>query len=94
MALCALGVLGCASSWAVHAYDVPDGAMEPETNGTWRVTLWHEIATWFGYQSVSGFSERPSTFSIEDRYSMPSASDSVVRCSKIAASPIVRATTL
>lgn len=130
---------------AVHAYDVPEGAPEPETNGllytcrggwidtaharenadtflyvalhaardlesgttiripgrggettivvhpvpaalieregamaiaaeiaawvTWRVTLWHEITTWFGYQSVSGFSERPSTFSIEDLYS-------------------------
>ena len=130
---------------AVHAYDVPDGTLEPETNGliytcrggwidtahvrenadtflyvalraaqglergttieipgrggattivvhpvpralieregplaiagalaawvTWRVTLWHEITTWFGYQSVSGFSERPSTFSLEDLYS-------------------------
>lgn len=36
---------------------------------TWRISIWHEVATWFGYQSVPGFSEQPSAFSIEDLYS-------------------------
>lgn len=36
---------------------------------TWRISVWHEVATWFGYQSVPGFSEQPSAFSLEDLYS-------------------------
>ncbi len=36
---------------------------------TWRISVWHEVTTWFGYQSVAGFSEQPSAFSIEDLYS-------------------------
>lgn len=36
---------------------------------TFRISIWHEVSTWYGYQSVSGFSEQPSTFSPEDLYS-------------------------
>jgi hypothetical protein len=50
-----------------------DGALEVATIlaawTTWRVSIWHEVSTWYGYESVSGFSERPSTFSPEDLYS-------------------------
>ena len=35
----------------------------------WYSSVWHELATWYGYQSVPGFSERASTFSIEDAFS-------------------------
>ena len=34
-----------------------------------RISIWHEVSTWFGYQSVAGFSEQPSAFSPEDLYS-------------------------
>jgi hypothetical protein len=36
---------------------------------TFQVSIWHEIATWFGWASVPGFSERASAFSPEDLYS-------------------------
>lgn len=36
---------------------------------TFRISIWHEVSTWFGYQSVAGFSEKPSAFSLEDLYS-------------------------
>jgi hypothetical protein len=35
----------------------------------WYMSVWHELATWFGYRSVPGFSEKASAFSIEDLYS-------------------------
>jgi Protein of unknown function (DUF4056) len=34
-----------------------------------EISLWHESATWFGWQSIAGFSEQPSAFSLEDLYS-------------------------
>ncbi len=34
-----------------------------------RIAIWHEATTWYGYESVPGFSERLSAFSIEDLYS-------------------------
>jgi len=34
-----------------------------------QASIWHEIATWFGWASVPGFSERASAFSPEDLYS-------------------------
>jgi len=49
--------------------------------GRWRVatalaewvnfqfSVWHEIVTWYGWESIKGFSERVSAFSIEDLYS-------------------------
>jgi hypothetical protein len=33
------------------------------------MSIWHEIATWYGWESVPGFSERASAFSPEDLYS-------------------------
>lgn len=36
---------------------------------TFRIGIFHEIATWYGYQMVAGFSEQPSAFSPEDLYS-------------------------
>jgi len=32
-------------------------------------SIWHEIASWYGYQSLAGFSEKVSAFSPEDLYS-------------------------
>jgi hypothetical protein len=40
--------------------------------GQWlafQLSIWHEIATWYDYASVPGFSERASAFSPEDLYS-------------------------
>ncbi|MBX6969576.1 DUF4056 domain-containing protein [Providencia rettgeri] len=34
-----------------------------------QLAVWHEIAQWYGYQSVPGFSEGSSAFSPEDLYS-------------------------
>lgn len=34
-----------------------------------RIALWHEIASWYGVESVKGFSEKGSAFSPEDLYS-------------------------
>ncbi|WP_053014232.1 MULTISPECIES: DUF4056 domain-containing protein [Xenorhabdus] len=34
-----------------------------------QLAAWHEIAQWYGYQSVPGFSEEISAFSPEDLYS-------------------------
>jgi hypothetical protein len=34
-----------------------------------QISIWHEIATWYGWASVPGFSERGSAFSPEDLYS-------------------------
>jgi hypothetical protein len=35
----------------------------------YELSIWHEIATWYGWSSVPGFSERASAFSPEDLYS-------------------------
>ena len=37
--------------------------------GAWQLSVWHEIATWFGFEAVAGFSEVASSFSPEDLYS-------------------------
>ena len=34
-----------------------------------EIAQWHEIAQWYGFQSVPGFSEEISAFSPEDLYS-------------------------
>jgi hypothetical protein len=44
------------------------GAAMSETI-TFQLSIWHEVATWFGWASVPGFSERASAFSPEDLYS-------------------------
>ena len=35
----------------------------------WEVSMWHEIASWYGYASVQFFPERLSAFTPEDLYS-------------------------
>jgi hypothetical protein len=35
----------------------------------YQLSIWHEIATWYGFASVSGFPEKNSSFSPEDLYS-------------------------
>lgn len=35
----------------------------------YRIGIWHEVMTWYGYEMVAGFSEQPSAFSPEDLYS-------------------------
>jgi hypothetical protein len=42
------------------------------TTGAWlafQVSIWHEIATWYGYASLSTWPEKLSAFSPEDLYS-------------------------
>lgn len=34
-----------------------------------QLSIWHEIASWYGVEAVAGFSERVSSFSPEDAYS-------------------------
>jgi hypothetical protein len=35
----------------------------------YRISIWHEIASWYGAETIPGISERLSTFSPEDLYS-------------------------
>lgn len=35
----------------------------------WQLSIWHEVATWYGWSSVPGFPETASSFSPEDLYS-------------------------
>lgn len=35
----------------------------------YQFSIWHEMATWYGWESIKGFSERLSAFSLEDLYS-------------------------
>jgi len=35
----------------------------------YRISVWHEVTTWYGFEMVAGFSEQPSAFSLEDLYS-------------------------
>jgi hypothetical protein len=36
---------------------------------SFQLSIWHEIVTWYGYESIPGFSEKVSAFSLEDLYS-------------------------
>lgn len=36
---------------------------------SFQISIWHEISTWYGVESVPGFSEKVSAFSPEDLYS-------------------------
>jgi hypothetical protein len=36
---------------------------------SYQISIWHEIVTWYGYESVPGFSGKVSAFSPEDFYS-------------------------
>jgi len=35
----------------------------------YQLSIWHEVVTWYGWESVKGFSEKLSAFSPEDLYS-------------------------
>ncbi len=63
----------------IHVKPLPKGTIE--RFGRWTVatelaeyvnyqfSIWHEISTWYGWQSIKGVSERLSAFSPEDMYS-------------------------
>lgn len=63
----------------VRLKPLPEGLMTRE--GRWatataiasyvnyQLSIWHEVVTWYGWQSVPGFDERVSGFSPEDMYS-------------------------
>ncbi len=36
---------------------------------TYKLSIWHEIITWYGFETIKGFSEKESAFSPEDLYS-------------------------
>ncbi|MCC4108134.1 DUF4056 domain-containing protein [Serratia ureilytica] len=57
-------------------YPVPATARERYNLALWlsaqiafQLAAWHEIAQWYGYESVPGFAEGISAFSVEDLYS-------------------------
>lgn len=60
----------------LHAFNPPASMVERYTIAAWlaghlafQLAQWHEIAQWYGFQSVPGFSEEISAFSPEDLYS-------------------------
>lgn len=60
----------------LHAFTPPASMVERYTIAAWlaghlafQLAQWHEIAQWYGFQSVPGFSEEISAFSPEDLYS-------------------------
>jgi hypothetical protein len=49
-----------------------DPVLAARAAGQWvafQLSIWHELATWYGWQSVAGFPEEASAFSPEDLYS-------------------------
>lgn len=61
---------------AFSAFTPPNDPAERYTLAAWlaahlafQVAEWHEIAQWYGFESVPGFSEGVSAFSPEDLYS-------------------------
>ena len=60
----------------LNAFTPPAGMTQRYTLAAWlagkigfELAQWHEIAQWYGFQSVPGFSEEISAFSPEDLYS-------------------------
>ncbi|EAN4330388.1 DUF4056 domain-containing protein [Salmonella enterica subsp. enterica serovar Oslo] len=60
----------------LQAFTPPSSMPERYTLAAWlagnlafQLAQWHEIAQWYGFQSVPGFSEEISAFSPEDLYS-------------------------
>lgn len=60
----------------LRAFTPPSAMPQRYTLAAWlagrlafELAQWHEIAQWYGFQSVSGFSEEISAFSPEDLYS-------------------------
>lgn len=59
-----------------NAFTPPESPAERYTLAVWlsaslafQLAAWHELAQWYGYQSISGFPETISAFSPEDLYS-------------------------
>lgn len=54
-----------------RANDLREGRMAAEIAAwvAYQASIWHEIATWYGYHTVDGFPEKLSAFSPEDLYS-------------------------
>lgn len=46
-----------------------EAALEMSQSFAYTMTTWHEVLTWFGYKTVTFWSEEPSAFSWEDIYS-------------------------
>ncbi|EAW0724337.1 DUF4056 domain-containing protein [Salmonella enterica] len=60
----------------LQAFTPPPSMAERYTLAAWlagnlgfQLAQWHEIAQWYGFQSIAGFSEEISAFSPEDLYS-------------------------
>lgn len=60
----------------LHAFTPPAAMADRYTLAAWlaghlafQMAQWHEVAQWYGFQSVPGFSEEISAFSPEDLYS-------------------------
>ena len=60
----------------LHAFTLPASMPERYTVAAWlaghlafQLAQWHEIAQWYGFESVPGFPEEISAFSPEDLYS-------------------------
>jgi len=53
----------------IERYGIKDTVAALAQYITFQTSIWHEIATWYGWESVPGFSERASAFSPEDLYS-------------------------
>ena len=60
----------------LNAFTPPPGVRQRYQLAAWlaghlafEIAQWHEIAQWYGFQSVPGFSEEISAFSPEDLYS-------------------------
>lgn len=60
----------------LNAFTPPAGVRQRYQLAAWlaghlafEIAQWHEIAQWYGFQSVPGFSEEISAFSPEDLYS-------------------------
>lgn len=60
----------------INAFTPPASMVQRYTLAAWlagkiafELAQWHEIAQWYGFQSVPGFSEEISAFSPEDLYS-------------------------
>jgi Protein of unknown function (DUF4056) len=63
----------------VNVKALPDGMLERRGRwatatalGAWvnfQMSVWHEVITWYDWETIKGFSEKVSAFSIEDLYS-------------------------
>lgn len=62
-------VLGAVPAELIERLDRWEVATTLAQWAAYHISIWHEIVTWYGYESFSGFSEKVSAFSPEDFYS-------------------------